>query len=160
MSKYRCIGYYFNSIYVYDDYCGAGAPFPPVFIWLLNIYRHLWPTQLAHCLMHFYINFNKQRHSNLIGNHTGTSPARHYFLNMPCECLWPHNPSFDHCCAATVKLSYKLTPYGTSFSPYSVGSASTRGILSICPGPAVRSPHVRRCPRRRSSRGRRRRVTV
>lgn len=30
--KYRCIGYYFNYIYVYDDYCGAGAPFPPVFI--------------------------------------------------------------------------------------------------------------------------------
>lgn len=42
--------------------------------------------------------------------------------------------------AQPVKLSYKLTPYGTVFSPYSVDPASTRGILCICPGPAAESP--------------------
>lgn len=40
---------------------------------------------------------------------------------------------------ATVKLSYKLTPYGTVFSSYSMDLTGTRGILCICPGPAVRS---------------------
>lgn len=55
-------------------------------------------------------------------------------------CLWPHTPTCNHCCTATVKLSYKPAPYGTVFSPYSTDSmdpACTRGILCICPGPAA-----------------------
>lgn len=58
-------------------------------------------------------------------------------------------PDVTTCFTATVKLSYKLTPYGTVFSPYSMGSidpVSTRGILRICPGPAVRSPRDQRSP--------------
>lgn len=75
-----------------------------------------------------------------------------YFLLCKCTvwCVCDHTaPDVTTCFTATVKLSYKLTPYGTVFSPYSMGSidpVSTRGILRICPGPAVRSPRDRRSP--------------